>query len=383
MEPADVLWASSLCHSLLQHTNWQLYQSAKLPKPNFKPKFEYFHCMKRKDFLSTIIPAALSIPALAAGMREEDLFGKRHIPPYLQPGDSIGITSPAGYITLEDIQPAMNKMIEWGFKVVVGTTIGKRDFSFGGTAEERLADLQQMLDDKNIKAIMCARGGYGSINIIDKINFRNFKKHPKWIIGFSDITVLHSHINRHFGIATIHSKMCNSFPKDWSLATEVQKESIESIRQGLTGEPMKYSAQYNIKNKTGIVEGVLVGGNLKTLETLAGSASDISTKNKILFVEDTGEYLYSIDRMFWNLKRTGKLSGLKGLIIGGFKIKKDDEGEEFGRTLEEIVLEKISEYNYPVCFDFPVGHQVNNFALKCGVPHKLSVQNNAAELTGT
>ncbi len=381
MEPADVLWASSLCHSLLQHTNWQLYQSAKLPKPTFKPKFEYFHCMKRKDFLSTIIPAALSIPALAAGMREEEVFGKKHIPPYLKPGDSIGITSPAGYITIEDIQPALNKINEWGFNAVIGNTIGKRDFSFGGTAEERLADFQQMLDDKNIKAIMCARGGYGSINIIDKINFKYFKKHPKWIIGFSDITVLHSHINRHFGIATIHSKMCNSFPKEWSLATAIQQASIESIRQCLVGEPMKYSAEYNIKNKTGIAEGILVGGNLKTLESLASSASDISTKNKILFVEDTGEYLYSIDRMFWNLKRTGKLSALKGLIIGGFKIKKDDEGEEFGRTLEEIVLEKITEYNYPVCFDFPVGHQVNNFALRCGTRHRLSVQNNETELT--
>ncbi len=337
--------------------------------------------MKRKDFLSTIIPAALSIPAFAAGMREDDLFSKTHIPPYLKPGESIGITSPAGYITIEDIQPALNKIKEWGYNVVVGNTIGKRDFGFGGTAEERLADLQQMLNDKNIKAIMCARGGYGSINIIDKIDFSKFKKHPKWVIGFSDITVLHSHINRKCGIATIHSKMCNSFPKDWSLSNAVQQATIESIRQCLAGEQMKYTAVYNNKNKTGIAEGILVGGNLKTLESLAGSTSDISTKNKILFVEDTGEYLYSIDRMFWNLKRTGKLSGLKGLIIGGFKIKKDDEGEEFGRTLEEIVLNKITEYNYPVCFDFPVGHQVNNFALKCGALHRLSVQNNETELT--
>lgn len=144
---------------------------------------------------------------------------------------------------------------------------------------------------------------------------------------------------------------------------------------------MEYSFTPTIKNKIGKAKGVLIGGNLKTLESLAGSKSDIVTKNKILFVEDTGEYLYSIDRMFWNLKRTGKLTDLKGLIVGGFKIKKDDEGEEFGKTLEEIVLEKVSEYNYPICFDFPVGHQRNNYALKCGVTHQLSIQLNECTLT--
>ncbi|MEO6404378.1 MAG: LD-carboxypeptidase [Ferruginibacter sp.] len=337
--------------------------------------------MKRKDFLSAILPAALSLPAIAAGIGEDKIVNKRHVPPYLKAGDSIGITSPAGYISLEDLKPSLDKMNEWGYMPVIGSTIGKRDFGFGGTAEERLSDLQQMLDDKNIKAIMCARGGYGSINIIDKIDFKKFKKHPKWIIGFSDITVMHSHINRNLGIATIHSKMCNSFPTDWSLASPVQQASIESIRECLAGEQMKYSATFNTNNKTGIADGTLIGGNLKTLESLAGSASDIHTNNKILFVEDTGEYLYSIDRMFWNLKRTGKLSALKGLIVGGFKVKKDDEGEAFGRTIEEIVLEKIAGYDYPVCFDFPVGHQVNNFALKCGMLQRLSVQTTGTELT--
>jgi muramoyltetrapeptide carboxypeptidase len=167
--------------------------------------------------------------------------------------------------------------------------------------------------------------------------------------------------------------MCNSFPTDWSLAEPIQKDSIESIYQCLAGEKMIYEVLPNANNKMGAASGILLGGNLKTLESLAGSCSDIITKNKILFVEDTGEYLYSLDRMFWNLKRSGKLSNLKGLVIGGFKIKKDDAGEEFGKTLEEIVLEKVSEYNYPVCFDFPVGHQKNNYALKCGVMHQLEV----------
>jgi muramoyltetrapeptide carboxypeptidase len=181
-------------------------------------------------------------------------------------------------------------------------------------------------------------------------------------------------------VASLHSKMCNSFPEDWSKAEPVQVDSIESIRKCLMGEKVNYLFTPNPANKTGLADGELVGGNLKTIESLAGSNSDIKTRDKILFVEDTGEYLYSIDRMFWNLKRTGKLSHLKGLIIGGFKPKKDDEGEEFGKTLEEIVIEKVSEYNYPVCFDFPVGHQKNNLALKCGVMHRLSIHLNECRL---
>lgn len=327
--------------------------------------------MKRKDFISSILPAAVSIRGISLDLEEPEK--RPTIPPYLRKGDTIGITSPAGYITLEDIQPALLKISEWEFNVSIGSTIGKRSFTFGGTDEERAADLQQMLDDKNIKAILCARGGYGAVRLIDKIDFKKFIKNPKWLIGFSDITVMHSHINRNYNIASIHSKMCNSFPSDWNLAEPIQKETIESIHQCLTGDKMVYQALPNANNKPGNVTGTLVGGNLKTLESLAGSCSDINTKNKILFVEDTGEYLYSVDRMFWSLKRTGKLSELKGLVVGGFKIKKDDEDEEFGKTLEEIVLEKVKEYNYPVCFDFPVGHQKNNFALKCGVQHQLEV----------
>ena len=330
--------------------------------------------MKRKDFLSSIVPLGATLGSMAKG---KTIFnepeGPTIIPPYLKKGGTIGITCPAGFITMEDIQPALTKMKEWGFTVKIGDTIGKKDFTFGGKDEERLLDLQQMLDDNSINAIMCARGGYGAIRIIDRVDFKKFIKHPKWIIGFSDITVIHSHINRNYRVAAIHSKMCNSFPSDWSKAEPVQVESIESIKKCLMGEKMNYLFTPNANNKTGLADGELVGGNLKTLESLAGSKSDINTKDKILFVEDTGEYLYSIDRMFWNLERTGKLAHLKGLIIGGFKAKKDDEGEEFGKTVEEIVLEKIKKYNYPVCFDFPVGHQKNNYALKCGIIHSLEV----------
>jgi muramoyltetrapeptide carboxypeptidase len=174
--------------------------------------------------------------------------------------------------------------------------------------------------------------------------------------------------------------MCNSFPEDLSKAEPLQIESINSINKALAGNKMGYVALQTGQNKTGKGKGVLIGGNLKTIESLSGTASDIKTDNKILFVEDTGEYLYSIDRMFWNLKRTGKLDHLNGLIIGGFSVKPDDPGEDFGKTLQQIVLEKVKEFNYPVCFDFPVGHQRSNFALKCGVKHSFIVNENEVTL---
>lgn len=338
--------------------------------------------MNRKDFLasSASLFAASALPHLPA---REAIEGPAPIlPPYLKKGDTIGITSPAGYITLEEIQPAVSLMRDWGYEVRIGTTIGKRDYTFGGTDDERLSDLQAMLDDRKVKAIMCARGGYGSVRIVDRIKWNPFKMHPKWIIGFSDITVLHSHINRRMGIATIHSKMCNSFPDDWPRVDDAQKATIESIHRALSGESLHYAFSPHPSNRLGQASGVLVGGNLKTLESLSGSASDIVTKDKILFVEDTGEYLYSIDRMFWNLERSGKLQQLAGLIIGGFKVKpSEDPAEEFGMDLQAIVAEKIKGFDYPVCFDFPVGHQRNNFALKCGTRHKLAVEPNECILT--
>lgn len=339
--------------------------------------------MDRKQFLATTatLVAASAIPlknSMAAGQDEEEIVYKT--PPYLKPGDTIGITSPAGTISVEEIQPAVAVIKSWGYQIKTGDSIGKKDFTFGGTDEERLKDLQQMLDDPQVKAIMCARGGYGSIRIVDQLDWTRFKQKPKWLIGFSDITVLHNHIHTNCQVASIHSKMTNSFPDDWNKAEPIQIETIISIQDALAGKKMSYSVIPHPQNKHGTAEGVLVGGNLKTIETLAGSASDIKTTAKILFVEDTGEYLYSIDRMFWNLKRTGKLEALKGLIVGGFKAKEDDPGEEFGRTVQDIVLEKIKSYHYPVCFDFPVGHQRANFALKCGIRHKLSVAGDTVSL---
>jgi muramoyltetrapeptide carboxypeptidase len=332
--------------------------------------------MNRKKFLASLGSAsALILTDLSgASATVSPRTKKMVLPPYLKPGDTIGITSPAGFITEKEIQPAVEQIKSWGFTVLQGNTIGKRDFTFGGTDEERKNDFQAMVNNPDVKAILCARGGYGVVRIIDQIDFSAFKKNPKWVIGFSDITVFHSHLHTNVGVASIHSKMCNSFPDDWSKAEPIQIDTILSLQKILSGEKLRYKAEPNEKNRPGTAEGLLVGGNLKMLETMSGTASDISTDGKILFVEDTGEALYNIDRMFCHLKRTGKLNKLKGLLVGGFTgIKAETPGDEFGKTVYDIVNEKIKEFDYPVCFGFPVGHQRNNFALKCGAHHKLTV----------
>lgn len=329
--------------------------------------------MNRKDFLSAVIP----LVSVASTFGENVSRGKEKspskIPPHLKKGDTIGITCPSGYISLDECVPAINKMQSWGFNIRVGNTVGLKHFSLAGTDEERAKEFQEMIDDDSVNAIMLGRGGYGAVRIIDKIDFSKFIKKPKWIIGFSDATVFHCHINSRYGIATIHSKMCNSFPDDFSKATPVQIDAIDSIRRCLTGEKIVYDRAVNYNNRFGKATGTLVGGNLSIIEMLDGSVSKLETDGKILFIEDVGEYRYKIDGMLWNLKRSKRLQKLKGLIVGKFRIKEDDPGEEFGRSLEEMVMEKVKEYHYPVCFDFPVGHVIENYALKCGATHKLHV----------
>lgn len=336
--------------------------------------------MNRKHFISTGLATAALIT-----LQNIDALAETHLkpfkkPPFIKPGDTIGITSPAGYITVEEIKPAVQLMQSWGFNVEIGSSIGKRDFTFGGTDEERLIDMQYMLDNPKIKAIMCARGGYGLVRIIDQLRFNVFLKEPKWIIGFSDATVLHCHLSHNYQIASIHAKMCNSFPTDLNLADAMQIDTINSIKNILTGKKITYEAPFNTCNRLGKASGILVGGNLSIIETLAATPSNLNTDGKILFLEDTGEYLYRIDRMFWNLKRSGKLAHLKGLIVGGFKVKPDDLGEEFGKTVVDIVNEKVKNYPYPVAFDFPVGHQRNNYALMCGGNHQLEVKESGTTL---
>ncbi len=316
--------------------------------------------MNRKDFLSAVVPLATFASAFTNPTSSSTTHGLKKIPPYLKKGDTIGICCPSGYISRDECQPAIKKMQEWGFNIRVGMTVGLRDFTFAGTDEERVKDLQQMMDDRSINAIMLGRGGYGAVRIIDKIDFTEFEKRPKWIIGFSDATVFHCHINHNYGIATLHSKMCNSFPDDFSKADQTQIDSIDSIRQCLVGEKMIYKRLPVVENRPGEGIGPLVGGNLSIIEQVTGSISNLQTEGKILFIEDVGEYLYKVDGMLWNLKRSKKLDRLKG----------------FGKTIYQMVMEKVEKYHYPVCFDFPVGHVKENYALKCGVRHKLTVSKN-------
>lgn len=331
--------------------------------------------MKRKTFIqqAAAFTGLSFIPKFNLPIEEN-----RHeiiVPPYLKAGDTIGITCPSGYFKTEELNEATTQIQRWGFNVKTGKTIGKRDGNMGGTDEERAEDFQDMLHNDQVKAIMCARGGYGIVRIIDKINFSFFRKNPKWIIGFSDITVFHAHIATNYGVATLHSKMCNSFPLNFLNLPAIQQQSINSISDALQGKiKMRYTTAFDKQNKLGITEARLVGGNLCTIENLSGTKSAIETDGKILFIEETEEYLYSIDRMLWNLKRNGKLDKLKGLIIGGFNIKKQtNPQEEMTQSLYDLVLEKVKEFNFPVCFNFPVGHQIANFALKCNVMHRLSV----------
>jgi len=287
-------------------------------------------------------------------------------PEFLKKGDKIGIVACARKISKEELQPAIAIFESWGLQVVLGKHVFNADHQFSGTDEERAADLQSMLDDSSIKAVISARGGYGTVRIIDKIDFTTFKKHPKWIIGYSDITVLHSHIHT-IGFQTLHATMPINFM--------LNNEATDSLRKALFGEKIEYHVEAHSLNRKGKAEGVIVGGNLSLIYALSGSVSDIDTKGKILFIEDLDEYLYHIDRMMMNLKRSGKLSGLAGLIVGGMTDMKDNT-IPFGKTAEEIIVDAVKEYTYPVCFNFPAGHINNNMAVVFGKKMNLIIDQN-------
>lgn len=295
-------------------------------------------------------------------------------PPYLTKGSVVGITCPSGYVPESRVSFAAEVLKLWGFEVIIGKTIGNEHHYFSGTDEERLADLQRMLDNPAIDAILMGRGGYGLSRIIDRLDWAKFKLNPKWICGFSDITVLHSHIHANLEMATLHSPMCGAFTPD-----TVNAGHIKRIYACLIGESQHYHIPPHQLNRYGTGEGVLVGGNLALLSHLVGSASDIDTTGKILFIEDIGEHLYKMDRMMLTLKRAGKLDNLKGLIVGGLTEMEDTE-RPFGKTVEEIIYDNVAEYNYPVCFNFPSGHIDDNHTLTLGLVHKLTVTELGAHL---
>lgn len=296
------------------------------------------------------------------------------IPPYLKRGDTIGIVCPAGYMPFEKAETCIETLTGWGFKVIPGKTLGHQYNYFSGTDKERLEDLQQMMNDKNIDAILCGRGGYGTGRIIDQVDFSGFVKHPKWIIGFSDITLLHCHLFSNYHIASLHAPMAAAFNDG-----EYKNQYIESLHAALLGKKADYTSDAHPFNHQGNGSGILVGGNLSLLVNAIGTSSDIKTKNKILFIEEIGEYIYGIDRMMYQLKRSGKLNHLKGLIFGTFSEMKDTT-IPFGKTVEEVIKELVEEHDYPICFGFPVGHDKENYALKIGVKYSLTVQNDLVKM---
>ncbi|MBL7719231.1 MAG: LD-carboxypeptidase [Flavipsychrobacter sp.] len=296
------------------------------------------------------------------------------IPPYLQQGSTVGITCPSGYVSKERVSHAITVLESWGLQVVVGQTVGTEHFYFSGNDDARLDDLQCMLDNPGIDAIIMGRGGYGMSRIIDRADFTKFQSKPKWVTGFSDITVLHNHIHAQFGVATLHSPMCGAFTPD----TE-NSEHLLNFKAALTGEALSYAMAPSSFNRDGSAEAIVTGGNLAILAHLTGSASEADTDGKILFIEDIGEHLYNIDRLLLNLKRAGKLENIAALLVGSFTDNQDTE-RPFGQTVEEIIWDKVKEYDYPVCYNFPCGHQEINYTLSLGQKHRLSVDNKGGNL---
>lgn len=258
------------------------------------------------------------------------------------------------------------KLLEsWGLEVVLGETVDASYHQFAGDDDFRAKDLQRFIDDDSIKAIIAARGGYGIIRMIDKVDFSHFAQNPKWLVGFSDITLLHTHLFTNYNAQTIHGQMPVNIP-------DASAHSLETLRKALFGEELSYQFTSHALNRSGKGSGILVGGNLSLLVAASGSVSDLDYKNKILFIEDVGEYLYSIDRMLRSLKRAGKLQHLAGLIAGAFTDIKDND-IPFGQTVPQIIMEIVEEYDYPVCFNFPAGHIPDNCSLKLGKVLNLSV----------
>ena len=293
-------------------------------------------------------------------------------PEKLKKGDKIGIISTARKISLEELNPAIKIIESWCLQVELGENIFNEDNQFSGSLTQRASDLQKMIDDKSIKAIFCARGGYGTVQIIDKINFSKIIQSPKWIIGYSDITVLHSHLST-LGVPSLHASMPINFQENTKLA-------ITSLKN------MLFKAQNHIKttshffNRFGKVSAEIVGGNLSILYSLLGSSSDINTDERILLIEDLDEYLYHIDRMMMSLKRNRKFENLKGMIVGEMSDMNDND-IPFGKTAEQIILDYTKDYNFPICFGFPVGHLNDNRCVKFGVKSVLDITENGVSLT--
>jgi muramoyltetrapeptide carboxypeptidase len=296
------------------------------------------------------------------------------IPPYIKPGDTIAIVSPASVIDRKHVDPAVDLLIRMGFNVLIGNNTFSSFHQFSSTDTERAFDLQSMLDNENVSTIICARGGYGSLRTLQHINWEKFLQKPKWLVGFSDITVFHSALTN-LGVASIHGVMPRYFLKGPDPSF-----SFQTLIAALLGETLNYEMLPVSNNRQGKTKGLLTGGNLSMIYSLRGTPFDIDTRGKILFIEDLGEYMYHLDRMMMNLKTGGMLSHLAGMIIGTFTEMKDKE-IPYGKTIEEIIFEAVDEYDFPVAFQFPAGHGENNFALKLGAEISMEVTETGSTIT--
>ncbi|MCT4589952.1 MAG: LD-carboxypeptidase [Carboxylicivirga sp.] len=295
-------------------------------------------------------------------------------PKSLEKGSTIGIVAPAGKIDAETIHFAEKFLHKRGYKVVIGDNVCNTFHQYAGNDQHRAADLQHMLNSKDIDAIFCARGGYGTIRIIDQIDFTHYLEYPKWIVGYSDITVLHAALQNKVGIASIHGPMPKNFPDKAE-----EDEDMEHLFSILHGELPKYKTKPHPLNRCGEAEGILIGGNLSLIYALRATDLDPNPHGKILFIEDVGEYLYHLDRMMQNLKLSGFLKELSGIVVGDFTEMKDND-DPYGQTVAEIIKEAVSEYDYPVLFGFAAGHGHLNLPLVFGKRVSLKVENCSAQL---
>ena len=295
-------------------------------------------------------------------------------PSFIKSGDKIRIVSPAGKVNKKYILPAVEWLVSQGYKVDLGKHVFDQHYQFAGTDQQRLYDLQTALDDPETSLILCSRGGYGTVRIIDRLDFSSFLERPKWLVGFSDISILHACLNN-LGVASIHGVMPRYFLDKKGQTTE----SLNSLMNLLTGKIVDYTFSSNEQNNPGKITGELVGGNLSIISSLQGTKYELDTDGKILFLEDIDEYLYHTDRMMHQLKLADKLDKLSGLVLGNFIDMKDNESP-FGKNIHEIISEIVNDYNYPVCFDFPAGHDKKNLALAFGKKWELNVSKNQSIL---
>ncbi len=290
-------------------------------------------------------------------------------PPYLKAGDTVAIVAPSGILKnrTDEVEHAVQLLKSWGLHAVVGKHVFSKAHHFAGTDAQRCEDLQNAMDDPKISAIWCARGGYGTVRILDQLDYTRFKKHPKWLIGYSDITALHNQMHQQ-GVQSLHALMCVSLPKD---ITEI-KETVATFKSTIFGLPVDYTLKGSNYNREGEASGVLVGGNLTILHTMLGSKESIDTSGKILFIEEIGEYKYHIDRMLQSMKRAGYFDNLSGLVVGDMtKMRRNTTA--WGTSVEQLILDALSEYNFPIAFQMPAGHEKDNRALVLGKEVKLVV----------